>query len=132
MITVKTLYNSRSSQQVQERLIDPYYLIFRQSRLYLIGYCHLRKEIRTFRLSRFVEVNLTSESFEMGDFSLKSYLNDSWSIERGSRATTFWCAFPKASALMSRKKSFTPNPRCGFSRMALYFFRPLSAVLMSL
>lgn len=111
MITVKTLYNSRSSQQVQERFIDPYYLIFRQSRLYLIGYCHLRNEIRTFRLSRFLEVNLTLQSFEMGDFSLKSYLKDSWSIERGSKATTFLVRFSNCISPYIQEEEFYSKPK---------------------
>jgi predicted DNA-binding transcriptional regulator YafY len=111
MITVKTLYNSRSSQKVQERLIDPYYLIFRDSHLYLIGYCHLRNEIRTFRLSRFLEVELTSESFEMGDFSLKSYLKDSWSIERGSRATTFLVRFSQSISPYVQEEEFYSKPK---------------------
>ena len=111
MLTVKTLYNSRNSRQVQERFIDPYYLIFRQSRLYLIGYCHLRKEIRTFRLSRFVKVSLTPETFEMGKFSLKSYLKDSWSIERGNQPTTFLVRFSQTVSPYIQEEEFYSKPK---------------------
>lgn len=111
MVTVKTLYNSRSSQQVQERFIDPYYLIFRQGHLYLIGYCHLRDEVRTFRLSRFLEVSLTARNFEMEDFSLRSYLKDSWSIERGNRPTTFLVRFSQSISPYVQEEVFYSKPK---------------------
>lgn len=111
MLTVKTVYNSRNSRQVQERLIDPYYLIFRQIRLYLIGYCHMRQEIRTFRLSRFLEVELTLQEFEIGDFSLGSYLRDSWAIERGNKSTTFLVRFSQSISPYIQEEEFYSKPK---------------------
>lgn len=47
-----------------ERRFDPYGLAFRTGRWYALGMCHLRKEIRTFRLDRVVRVDALPESFE--------------------------------------------------------------------
>jgi len=127
MVTVKTVYNSRSSHQVQERLIDPYYLIFRQNRLYLIGFCHSRGEIRTFRLSRFLEVDLTSQKFEIGGFSLKSYLKDSWSIERGSKPVRFRVVFSKDISPYIQEEEFYSKPKYWLQKDGSLLFQAVAS-----
>ncbi|MDB5756618.1 MAG: transcriptional regulator [Massilia sp.] len=58
-----------------ERRFDPYGLAFRTGRWYALGMCHLRKEIRTFRLDRVVQVDALPESFERpGDFDPMAHL----------------------------------------------------------
>lgn len=41
-----------TSGQVSERVLDPYTVLYHRSRWYVIGYCHLRQAIRSFRLDR--------------------------------------------------------------------------------
>jgi predicted DNA-binding transcriptional regulator YafY len=58
-----------------ERRFDPYGLAFRTGRWYALGMCHLRKEIRTFRLDRVVQVDALPESFERpADFDPMAHL----------------------------------------------------------
>jgi predicted DNA-binding transcriptional regulator YafY len=58
-----------------ERRFDPYGLAFRSGRWYALGMCHLRKEIRTFRLDRVVQVDALAESFERpADFDPMAHL----------------------------------------------------------
>ncbi len=47
-----------------ERLLDPYGLVYRGNRWYVVGYCHLRQSIRVFRLDRVVKVEVREEHFE--------------------------------------------------------------------
>ncbi len=47
-----------------ERELDPYSLIYRSGRWYTAGYCHLRREVRVFRLDRVVRVEPREETFE--------------------------------------------------------------------
>ncbi|HEV8190326.1 MAG TPA: YafY family protein [Ktedonobacterales bacterium] len=47
-----------------ERLLDPYGLVYRGNRWYVVGYCHLRQGIRVFRLDRVVAVEAREEPFE--------------------------------------------------------------------
>ncbi|UNK17198.1 WYL domain-containing protein [Paenibacillus sp. N3/727] len=49
-------------------------MIPRDQRFYQIGYCHLAEDIRTFRLSRFRQVEITSDTYVKGDFSIKQYM----------------------------------------------------------
>jgi predicted DNA-binding transcriptional regulator YafY len=50
--------------QASERAVDPYGLVFRAGYWYLAAFCHLRQEVRTFRLDRIGQVELSGEPFE--------------------------------------------------------------------
>ncbi|MFN8594735.1 MAG: YafY family protein [Anaerolineae bacterium] len=55
----------RSSQNDEtEREFDPYGLAYRQGRWYVVGHCHLRHGLRSFRLDRIVQADLTETRFE--------------------------------------------------------------------
>jgi predicted DNA-binding transcriptional regulator YafY len=47
-----------------ERLFDPYGLVHVVERWYAPGYCHLRSDLRLFRLDRIVDVELREETFQ--------------------------------------------------------------------
>lgn len=70
--------------KVTTRQVDPYSLIFRRHAWYLIGFCHLRSQIRIFRLNRIKKVTLLDKSYEIKpDFSLSTFFKDSWEIYQG-------------------------------------------------
>ena len=46
-----------------ERDVDPYGLIFHAGVWYTVGYCHLRQDLRVFRLDRVLKVELLEEPF---------------------------------------------------------------------
>ncbi|MBZ0281560.1 MAG: YafY family transcriptional regulator [Anaerolineae bacterium] len=65
----------RQGQQVQlryrawngdesERIFDPYGIVFNDGYWYTAGYCHLRHDLRTFRLDRVTELEISDGSFE--------------------------------------------------------------------
>jgi len=47
-----------------ERDFDPYGLTYYQHRWYVVGYCHLRQDLRSFRLDRVTQVNLLDAHFD--------------------------------------------------------------------
>lgn len=47
-----------------ERDFDPYGLVCRNGRWYVVGHCHLRQDLRSFRLDRVVQVIITTLSFQ--------------------------------------------------------------------
>jgi predicted DNA-binding transcriptional regulator YafY len=67
-----------------QRQIDPYSLIFRGHAWYLVGFCHLRNQMRIFRLNRIKKVTILDKSFEIKPgFSLSTFFKDSWEIYQG-------------------------------------------------
>jgi len=58
-----------------ERLVDPYALSFRWGNWYLIGYCHLRGEMRTFRIDRIKGLTPLESHFDLPpDFNARAYM----------------------------------------------------------
>ena len=62
-------------QVVSERLVNPYALALQWGNWYLAGYCHLRGDLRTFRVDRIQRVEATDQTFELpADFNARDYL----------------------------------------------------------
>lgn len=105
--TVRTVYYSQSRNVESRRDIDPYYLVPRDHRFYVIGFCHTARDIRIFRISRFREVKLLDRFFDRGDFNLKSYMKHTWSIERGKGLINFKVRFlPEAARYVKEEELF--------------------------
>ncbi len=74
---------------VQERQVDPYGLAYRQGSWVVVGYCHLRNDVRSFRLDRILELTIApkpkSPDFDRpSDFDVRTYANRSpWTFEQG-------------------------------------------------
>jgi len=83
-----------------ERKISPYAMAFRKHAWYLVGYCHLRDDIRTFRVGRIDNVKVTREKFEIpDDFSVEKYFSASWGVYRGD-LTKFKVRFEGQAAVI--------------------------------
>jgi predicted DNA-binding transcriptional regulator YafY len=58
-------YHARSGSEPRERMIDPYALVFYAGDWHLLGYCHDRRDVRQFRLTRMESPRLLPERFTM-------------------------------------------------------------------
>src|SRR4030095_14791482 len=47
-----------------ERDYDPYGIVFREGYWYTSGYCHLRQDLRTFRIDRITALTINETTFE--------------------------------------------------------------------
>ncbi len=66
------------NKQKSTRDIDPYGIVFRRGHWYVLGYCHLRKALRTFRLDRLQSVKPLQHSFlRPANFDAVKHLNES-------------------------------------------------------
>ncbi|MBG9916064.1 DeoR family transcriptional regulator [Bacillus sonorensis] len=78
--SVKILYHKSGEEQSKYRLVDPYRIIYWNNRWYVIGFCHLRNDIRSFRVDQIESLILTKnkcnrpENFSARDFFLKNLL----------------------------------------------------------
>lgn len=57
------LFYQAWNKEVTGRRVDPYGLVYRMGYWYVPGYCHLRQDVRTFRLDRIEAVTLRDEGF---------------------------------------------------------------------
>lgn len=81
-------YHSFKRDVETERRIDPYHLTWFDGGLYLIGHCHIRREVRIFAVERMREVRPLAARFEVpADFDPAAYLRDALGIIRGTQVT---------------------------------------------
>ena len=59
---VQMVYQAYSEEETQ-RVIDAYGLVCRPGYWYVVGYCHLRQAMRSFRLDRITSIELCEQSF---------------------------------------------------------------------
>lgn len=95
-ITYYSIYRDGTSK----RTIDPYYLVPREGNLYIIAKCHMRNDIRIFRINRIKSIALTNRNFILPDnFEIEKYLENRWSIlGDDDKPTTFVVEFNKSVA----------------------------------
>jgi predicted DNA-binding transcriptional regulator YafY len=77
--TVQLTYRSINRPEPESRLVNPYALVFRWGWWYVVGYCLLRQEMRSFRLDRIEALQLTVETFQIpAGFDIHAYLDEEW------------------------------------------------------
>jgi predicted DNA-binding transcriptional regulator YafY len=75
--SVNMNYQSSQVPHPSQRGLDPYALVHRWGWWYVIGFCHVHEEIRTFRVDRISEITLTDKTFTQSkDFNLQTYLKN--------------------------------------------------------
>ena len=68
-----------------ERDFDPYGIVFNEGFWYTAGYCHLRQDLRTFRLDRITALELKEHNFERpDDFDVLGHVLTSLFSRRGT------------------------------------------------
>jgi len=82
--SLKFIYYSPATEERLERRVDPYHLLNYMGSWHLIGYCHLRKEIRDFSLSRISEPRLLDERFSLpSQFDFHEYFHSTFGLYKG-------------------------------------------------
>jgi len=77
-------YYSPATEEKSGRVVEPYHLFNYMGTWHTIGYCHLRKGIRDFALSRISEAKVLTESFKIpDDFEFKKYFLSTFGLYKG-------------------------------------------------
>ena len=70
-------YVSASRGQHERRPLDPYGIVHHAGEWYVVGFCHKRGDVRTFRIDRIAALHHTGESFvRPAAFDLEAYRRD--------------------------------------------------------
>lgn len=84
--TIQMRYDSASRGRITRREVDPYRLWYASGGLYLIGYCHLRREPRMFAVERVKSVTPTDHPYQIPlHFDLDAFVQDALTVMRGPR-----------------------------------------------
>jgi len=71
---VELTYASASRHQAETRPVDPYGIVHHAGEWYVVGFCHKRGDVRTFRIDRIASLRAMGERFERPQgFDLEAY-----------------------------------------------------------
>lgn len=121
---IQMRYDSASRGRMTRREVDPYRLWYASGGLYLIGYCHLRKEPRMFAVERIKSVTPTELPYQIPlHFDFDAFVEDSLTVMRGRRID-IELEFDKPTAAWVKDRMWHPSQRLtrlsrGRLRMAL-------------
>jgi predicted DNA-binding transcriptional regulator YafY len=103
--SVEMKYRAQHTGEVTERLVDPYGLVFYEGVWIMVGYCHLRKQIRTFAFDRILNLKDRWRYFTpKEDFNLDDYFSKSWGIYDDKEVTVTVRFAAKITDYVLRKK----------------------------
>jgi predicted DNA-binding transcriptional regulator YafY len=98
--TVEMRYYTAGRDSTNRRKVDPYRLWYAAGSLYLIGYCHVRRDVRMFAVDRIRSLTITNHPCQLPlNFDLEAYVQDALVVMRGEqievellfdRKTTAW------------------------------------------
>lgn len=80
--SVEIEYRTGREEHPKNRVIDPYGMVYWNNKWYIVAYCHLRNEIRSFRAERILTVKRTHitfnrpEAFSAREFFMQNLLPD--------------------------------------------------------
>jgi predicted DNA-binding transcriptional regulator YafY len=100
---VRMIYRGRNQPEPVQRDFDPYVLVHGWGWQYCLGYCHLRQDIRSFRVDRMLELELLEQNFEIpADFDLEAYVASAPYFQRRVQARLYFAPEVALVALDNR------------------------------
>jgi predicted DNA-binding transcriptional regulator YafY len=107
---VRLTYRKPARRETEERTVDPYHLANINGEWFLFGYCHLRRDIRTFVPARILGVELTGRRFARpARFSIERRLRDSFGVITGPGNHDVVVRFEEWVADYIREKRWHPS-----------------------
>jgi predicted DNA-binding transcriptional regulator YafY len=110
--TVQIRYFSASTGKAGRREVDPYHLWYAAGGLYLIGYCHRRRDVRMFAVERIRALTITDHPYQLPlGFDAEAYVQDALVVMRGGRQVAVEVVFDRATAAWARDRQWHPSQR---------------------
>ncbi len=108
---IQMRYDSVARGKVTRREVDPYRLWYASGGLYLIGYCHQRKEPRVFAVERIKSVTPTDHPYQIPlHFDFEAFVEDSLTVMRGTRIEVE-VEFDRRTAAWAKDRIWHPSQR---------------------
>lgn len=108
-LCLKMAYQSYTRQPPIERVVEPYFIepVASGHASYLIGYCRLTKEIRTFKVNRIKSLEILPEPYTIpAAFDANQYLGSTWGIMVDADIKTVKLKFQKQIARIIQESTW--------------------------
>jgi predicted DNA-binding transcriptional regulator YafY len=107
--TVQIRYQSAATGKTGRREVDPYHLWYAVGGLYLIAYCHRRRDVRMFAVERIRSLTITDHAYQLPlGFDVEAYVQDALVVMRG-RQIAVELVFDRRTAAWARDRVWHPS-----------------------
>jgi len=105
-------YYTQSRGVETERLVEPYHIHNHKGDWYLVAYCHRRKQVRSFLMSRIRQANPTDRRYHIPEsFDIGAYIHQGFGIEKGGPRLNVGIWFDAHEAPWIRERRWHPTQR---------------------
>ncbi|MCD4786203.1 MAG: transcriptional regulator [Candidatus Eremiobacteraeota bacterium] len=110
--SIKIRYYSAGRDEENERVVDPYHMDNLRGDWYLIGFCHLRNEVRVFSLNRILECHKLERTFEIdSDFSYSDFIQNAFGIIHSDEPVEIAIQFWNLDARLAKERKWHNSQR---------------------
>ncbi|MCI0412380.1 transcriptional regulator [bacterium] len=109
---ISMTYFAYGKKELSARIVDPYDLWHAQETLYLIGYCHLRQDLRLFAVERIQHVEQLPERFEVRTgYSLNAFRQNRFRVMQEDATMTVRIRFSSEVSDYVQDRLWHPSQR---------------------
>jgi len=110
-------YYTASRDKTTRRKVDPYHIWYAAGALYLIGYCHLRSDVRMFAIDRIVTLTVTNLPCQMPlGFNVEEYVKDALTVMRGGPQIEVELRFDRKTTAWAKNRIWHPSQKATLDR----------------
>jgi predicted DNA-binding transcriptional regulator YafY len=110
--TVEMRYYAATHDKTSRRKVDPYHLWYAGGALYLIGYCHTRKDVRMFAIDRILSLTVTSFPCQMPlGFNVEEYVQNALNVMRGGPQIEVEVQFDRQTSAWAKDRIWHPSQK---------------------
>ncbi len=110
--TVEMRYYTASRDKTTRRKVDPYHIWYAAGALYLIGYCHLRSNVRMFAIDRIVTLTITNLPCQMPlGFNVEEYVKNALTVMVGGSQIDVELRFDKKTTAWAKDRIWHPSQK---------------------
>lgn len=114
--TLQMTYQIPGRPEPYENRVDPYHVVAYRCEWYIIGFCHYKKAIRMFAISRIKKASITKQAFQIPkDFDFEEQWKNHFGIMAGSDEHSVVLSFRADQAPYVKERNWHPSQ--SFTRM---------------
>ncbi len=111
-LALRIRYYTQSRGVETERVVEPYHLHNHKGDWYLVAFCHQRRQVRSFLISRIREASPTDRHYTIPrSFDIGAYIHQSFGIEKGGPRLNASIWFDAHEAPWIRERRWHPTQR---------------------
>jgi predicted DNA-binding transcriptional regulator YafY len=115
--TVEMRYYSAARDQATRRKVDPYHIWYAAGALYLIAYCHVRRDVRLFAVDRILALTITNLPCQMPlGFNVEEYVRDALAVMRGGEQIEVELRFDRKTSAWARDRIWHPSQKAALGK----------------